>query len=303
MDHTINCPHCGQPLRVDSAAAGQPIRCSQCSNTFLVPGGAGNPSGPQKRGLAITSLVLGIVSLVLFFACFLGVFCGIPAVILGHLARGRAKKSPDQFGGGGMALAGLIMGYLGLVATVAYVIVMFTILKPAIKAAMEQAQQQMQAQNMQNIQAMQNAAGNNSQTSAEVNSMNNLKQIGLAFRIWEGDHNDQYPCNVSQAQGGTRELCQPDGNGYDQNPVPTFKALSNMLGGNPRLLVCPNDPAHHAAASFASLTADNLSYQLRSGPDINDAHPQEILMVDPINGLVLRCDGSVNRDPTYKKGN
>jgi hypothetical protein len=302
MDHTINCPHCGQPLRVDSAAAGQPIRCSQCSNTFLVPGGAGNPSGPQKKGLAITSLVLGILSL----TCF-NILTGIPAIITGHMAHGRARKQPAEYGGAGMGIAGFIMGYVSVVVLVAYLIFVFSfansfVKSPAFKAAMEQAQQ-MQAQNMQNIQAMQNAAGNNSQTSAEINSMNNLKQIGLAFRIWEGDHNNQYPCNVSQAQGGTRELCQPDSNGYDQNPGPTFKALSNMLGGNPRLLVCPNDPAHHVAASFATLTADNLSYQLRSGPDINDAHPQEILMVDPINGLVLRCDGSVNRDPTYKKGN
>jgi len=296
MDHTINCPHCGQPLRVESTAAG-PIRCSQCSNTFLVPGEGGNPPGAQKKGVAITSLVLGIVSLVLFFACFLGVLCGIPAIIVGHMARGRAKKSPDQFGGGGMALAGLITGYLGLVATVAYVIVMFTILRPTIKAAMEQAQQ-MQAKNLQNLQT---AGENNSQKTAEINSMNNLKQIGLAFRIWEGDHNGQYPFNVSQAQGGTRELCQLDSNGYEQNPVPTFKVLSNVLGGNPKILVCPNDPAHHAAADFASLTADNLSYQLRTGPDLNDGHPQEILMVDPINGLVLRCDGSVNRDLPYKK--
>jgi hypothetical protein len=54
---------------------------------------------------------------------------------------------------------------------------------------------------------------------------------------------------------------------------------------------------------MASLTADNLSYQLRSGPNISDSHPAEVLMVDPINGLALLCDGSVQRDPKYKQKN
>jgi hypothetical protein len=130
--------------------------------------------------------------------------------------------------------------------------------------------------------------------------MNNLKQIGVAFRIWEGEHNDQFPFNLSQTNGGTLELCHPDSRGFEQNPVPTLMVMSNELS-TPNILVCPNDPAKHVAANFASLTADNFSYQLRTGPDINDRHPQEVLMVDPINGLVLRCDGSVSRDLTYKK--
>jgi len=48
-------------------------------------------------------------------------------------------------------------------------------------------------------------------------------------------------------------------------------------------------------------TANNLSYQLRTGTNINDNHPEEILAVDPINGIVLHCDGSVERNFHYKK--
>ena len=133
-----------------------------------------------------------------------------------------------------------------------------------------------------------------------IESESNLKQIALAFRLWEGDHNDQYPFNVSQAQGGTFELSEPDSNGFEKNPVPTFMVMSNELG-NPQILVCPNDKTKQAAADFASLTTNNISYQLRTGTNVNDINPQEILAVDPINGLVLRCDGSVERDFHYKK--
>jgi len=61
---------------------------------------------------AIWSLVLGILS----FLCF-GFFTGIPAVICGHAARSNIRKSQGALAGGGMALAGLILGYIGIVAT------------------------------------------------------------------------------------------------------------------------------------------------------------------------------------------
>lgn len=61
---------------------------------------------------AIWSLVLGILS----FLCF-GFFAGIPAVICGHVARSNIRKSQGALTGGGMALAGLILGYIGIVVT------------------------------------------------------------------------------------------------------------------------------------------------------------------------------------------
>ena len=61
---------------------------------------------------AIWSLILGILS----FLCF-GLFTGIPAVICGHLARSNIRKSQGALTGSGMALAGLILGYIGIVVT------------------------------------------------------------------------------------------------------------------------------------------------------------------------------------------
>ena len=44
------------------------------------------------------------------------IFAGIPAVILGHKSRGRIKRSMGALTGDGIALAGLIMGYLSFLA-------------------------------------------------------------------------------------------------------------------------------------------------------------------------------------------
>ena len=53
----------------------------------------------------------------------LGIFCfwiglGIPAVILGHLAKSSISKSTGRLKGDGMAMAGLVMGYLSISLTV-----------------------------------------------------------------------------------------------------------------------------------------------------------------------------------------
>lgn len=54
-------------------------------------------------GLAVWSLILGILSLM----CF-GMFSGIPAVICGHLAQSRIRHSGGALGGGGLAIGGLV---------------------------------------------------------------------------------------------------------------------------------------------------------------------------------------------------
>jgi hypothetical protein len=72
------------------------------------------PVGQQSNGLATASLVLGC--LIFIF----GFLTGIPAVITGHMALGRISQNP-MLGGKGMAIAGLILGYLSIVGTICLV--------------------------------------------------------------------------------------------------------------------------------------------------------------------------------------
>jgi len=133
----------------------------------------------------------------------------------------------------------------------------------------------------------------------------NLKQVGLAFKVWEGDHGDKYPMALSTANWGSQETIANANQTAAQYPagyggVNIFMVMSNELF-TPKILVCADDPNKQPAADFASLTANNISYQLRTGPNVNDGNPDEILAVDPINGYVLHCDGSVQKDLRYKK--
>ncbi len=74
-------------------------------NTPFQPpmGGTGN----QNQTMAVVSLVLGIMSVV---------FCQITgpvAIVLGFLARRKATERPNEYGGAGLALAGMITGAIG----------------------------------------------------------------------------------------------------------------------------------------------------------------------------------------------
>ena len=63
--------------------------------------------GPRTNSMAVASLVSGILSWLL--CPLLG---AVLAVIFGHVARGQIKQTGE--GGGGMAIAGLVLGYLNL---------------------------------------------------------------------------------------------------------------------------------------------------------------------------------------------
>jgi len=70
------------------------------------------PQARQTSGLAVASLVLGIVSLPMTCGCCgTGIVTAILAVVFGHLAMGKIRRSQGRLDGTGMAVAGLVIGY------------------------------------------------------------------------------------------------------------------------------------------------------------------------------------------------
>jgi len=108
------CSKCGQQNPAESTA------CSKCGQPLMTPGmapqaypaagaAAAAPAGAARTdGMAIASLVLGVT----WILC--GGVTAIPAIILGHISRSKIKKSQGRLQGGGMALAGVILGYFGI---------------------------------------------------------------------------------------------------------------------------------------------------------------------------------------------
>jgi len=81
------------------------------------PGGGAQYASPRTDGLAIASLITGILSLVCC-AVVLGIILGPAAAIMGFISRGRITSSGGALGGGGLAIGGLILGVVGLLASI-----------------------------------------------------------------------------------------------------------------------------------------------------------------------------------------
>jgi Domain of unknown function (DUF4190) len=81
------------------------------------PGAAAGFAPTRTDGLAIASLITGILSLVCCVGV-IGVILGPAAAIMGFISRGRITASGGTVGGGGLAIGGLILGVIGFLASI-----------------------------------------------------------------------------------------------------------------------------------------------------------------------------------------
>jgi hypothetical protein len=103
-----------------------------------------------------------------------------------------------------------------------------------------------------------------------IRCVNNLKEVGLAYGVWEGDHGGHYPMTISETNGGTME--------FNTGPKAWrhFQVMSNELT-TLRVLVCPAD-WRMPATNFSFLANSNISFFV--GVDASETNPQGILSGD-----------------------
>jgi hypothetical protein len=119
---------------------------------------------PKTSALAIWSLVLGILSLI----CFT-IFAAIPGVICGHKALSKIKRSGGLLTGQGLAIAGLVTGYLGVAWAIFVIPLMLAIAIPNFVKARSTAQANACINNLRQIDAAANQfALEHSKTNGEA---------------------------------------------------------------------------------------------------------------------------------------
>jgi prepilin-type processing-associated H-X9-DG protein len=140
------------------------------------PPPAGAPGGSKTSGMAIASLVLGILG-----------FCGITALVglvLGIVALTKISRSGGRLSGQGMAIAGICVSGFMLLFSVPMVAGMML---PALARAKQQAQ--------------------------AVNCINNMRQLGLGVKIYANGHGGMLPpattwCDAIQSNVGSPKVYQ-----------------------------------------------------------------------------------------------
>ena len=116
------------------------------------------------------------------------------------------------------------------------------------------------------------ALGRAKAKAQRTNCVNNLKQVGLAMRLWADNNEGKFPWKVDQSLGGGK----PNGTGNAQVNL-QLSVVSNELTST-RLLLCPSDVRRVEATNFATLALTNLSYALCNEAD--EKRPRVILASD-----------------------
>ena len=96
-----------------------------------------------------------------------------------------------------------------------------------------------------------------------ISCVNNLKQVGLAFRIWEGDNQDKYPTQASTNYGGAMEWTRHYEGTTAKTPAgftgtmpgKAFQVMSNELS-TPKVVYCPSDNIHVTGRGYATNFSD-----------------------------------------------
>jgi prepilin-type N-terminal cleavage/methylation domain-containing protein len=124
-----------------------------------------------------------------------------------------------------------------------------------------------------------------------ISCVNNMKQTGLATRIWTGDNDDRTPMQVASGQGGAREfVTSTAATSANYQPYRVFQCMSNELS-TPKVLLCPSDNNRTQVATnfnspegpsviVAGADFDQKKVSYFVGADASDTDPQTVLYGD-----------------------
>ena len=174
----VFCPNCRQEFSIDPGTLGRQFQCVKCGQTFTATEPAASEIAPMEAGqaAALPPSYLGepppgraelsrlsVVSLICGLLCWIWPI-SIAALVTGIIALTKTRNYQKR--GGGMAIVGVVLGGIGLIADPVFYI-MISIILPALGQA--------------------RVAANS------VRSQMNLRKIGVALITYENQNQGAYP--------------------------------------------------------------------------------------------------------------
>ncbi len=280
MSISITC-WCGRRFEAAEADAGKLVRCPGCRLEWRVPK---SPTPPDlllpgeleptaTSGKAIASLTLGVL---FFFACL----SGLPAIYLGLNALRDIHVSKGRLRGRRIATAGVVLGVLGCLFTIALIM-------PATRSAREAARRSQ--------------------------CINNLKQLGLAMQIYYDTNGTFPPAAITDKNGRPLlswrvallpyiEASDRDTKFHLDEPWDSPHNLS-LLNDMPIVYACPSDrDPKPGMTGYQTVIGPNTAFTPDFKPltfnDFTDGLSNTILLAESLHKVPWTKPEDIPFDPT-----
>jgi prepilin-type N-terminal cleavage/methylation domain-containing protein len=157
------------------------------------------------------------------------------------------------------------------------------------------------------------------QKAQRISCVNNMKQVGIAYRIWSNDNGDRFPAQQTEALGGWSANATTSTTVASEYMFVNYSLMANEMGQSAKIVLCPSDDRTAntnfyytssqdstlratgvaAETTYGNFNNTNISYWV--GPGANDTYPQGLLGGDRNMGAQ---GGSANtpgtsQDPNY----
>ena len=247
------CTRCGIPSQ--TLAGTQP---NVSTTTDLTPG-ASVPA--ETSGKAVGSLICGLLFFILPSA--------VAAIILGHVSLSEIRKSAGRIKGRGMAVTGLVLGYLG-VAFIPFVLILAAIAIPNLLRARQAAN--------------------------EASAVGSLRTISRAAILYSSTYGNGFPPSLEAMDGAGDDKANCDHAQIINSPLASGRKSGYFFSYTAQLAELKQAKLSSRASTNDCSAAPGMAFTVTADPITRGTTGQRSFFTDESGVIRYDLNGTASKD-------